>query len=225
VNPTQFGPGEDYERYPRDEEGDLAALREAGVDVAFLPDAGHMYPAGFATSVRVGAGITERLCGAFRPGHFEGVTTVVAKLMSIVQPTRAYFGEKDYQQALVIRRMAADLNLPVDVVTLPTIREQDGLAVSSRNRHLGPEERRAAAGIYRALSQGAEMLREEVAPLEVAARMRRALEAEALISEVEYAGVYDPETLEDLESFGGRALLAAAVKMSRTRLIDNVLVR
>jgi pantoate--beta-alanine ligase len=225
VNPSQFGPGEDYERYPREAENDMRVLREADVDYLFIPDAEHMYPEGFCTGVRVG-GLSEKLCGAFRPGHFDGVATVVAKLLNTTRPTRAYFGQKDYQQYLVIKRLARDLNVPVEIVMCPTIREEDGLAMRSRNRHLNPEERRAASAIYKSLSQAAEMIKtgyptaEEVTEL-----IMKPLESEPLITEVQYAGAYDLESLDELQELEGTTLLAVAVKLGDTRLIDNVLVR
>lgn len=223
VNPTQFSAGEDFEGYPRDIEGDIKKLRDAEVDVIFAPEAKAMYPTGFSSSLEPG-GLSGRLCGAFRPGHFSGVATVVAKLFNIALPRRSYFGLKDYQQGLVIKRIAADLNMPVEVVLCPTMREEDGLAMSSRNQYLGPEDRRAAPVIYRALTEAAEKLKAGGAPAEAAALMGEMLGTEPRITEVQYAGVYDPESLEELEEFRGRAVLAVAVKMGNARLIDNILI-
>jgi len=224
VNPTQFGPSEDLESYPRDIEGDVDKLRAAGVDCLFMPEASSMYPEGvFATSIQMGE-IAGRLCGAFRPGHFNGVATVVAKLMNISLCTRAYFGLKDYQQYLVIKGMAADLNMPVEVVGCATMREPDGLAMSSRNAYLNPEGRKAAAALHEALSDGASDLRSGAPPADVEPEMRKRMETEPLINEVQYSGVYDIKTLEPLEDFTGKAVLAVAVKIGDTRLIDNVLV-
>lgn len=224
VNPAQFGPGEDLEQYPREEADDIGKLREAGVDVLFLPNAEAMYPAGFSASVRVDS-VAGRLEGAFRPGHFEGVATVVAKLFNIALPRRAYFGLKDYQQYLVVKRLAADLNFPVEIVPCPTVRESDGLAMSSRNHYLTPEERRAAPAIYGCLGRGEGMLRSgNSLPREVADFLRENLSSEPMVTEVHYAGVYDPESLEGLKEFRGRALLAAAVKIGNMRLIDNILL-
>jgi len=224
VNPAQFGPGEDLDKYPRDVEGDLEKLKAAGVDAVFMPEPSAMYPEGFATEVKVG-GLSERLCGAFRPGHFAGVATVVAKLFNIVAPRRAYFGLKDYQQYLVIRRLAADLNMPVEVIGCPTVRERDGLAMSSRNRYLGPEERKAASAIYRCLRETEEKIK---AGLEDGAAvgefMSGRLRAEPLIREVQYAGAYDPETLDGLRTVTGRAVLATAVLIGGARLIDNLVL-
>lgn len=223
VNPTQFSPGEDYARYPRDPEGDIRKLREAKVDIVFIPDAGAMYPGGFAVSLDTGD-LGRKLCGAFRPGHFNGVATVVAKLFNIVLPRRAYFGLKDYQQTVVVKRLVDDLNMTVEVVPCPTIREEDGLAMSSRNQYLLPEERRAAPVIHRALVKAAERLRAGGAPAEASSLMKETLAGEPLIREVQYAGAYDPSSLDELEDFRGNALLAVAVKMESARLIDNLLV-
>jgi pantoate--beta-alanine ligase len=232
INPAQFGEGEDLENYPRDLDGDIGKLRDAGVDVLFMPEAGTMYPEGFDTTVEA-AGLSSKLCGAFRPGHFRGVATVVAKLLNIVRPKRAYFGLKDYQQCLVIKRLAQDLNMPVEVVTCPTVREPDGLAMSSRNQHLSPGERKAAALIYKALSEAARMLQKKGATAEEATRhITNAFSTEPLITGIDYSGVYDPETLDELKGkcpFNENerecsALLAAAVRIGSARLIDNVIL-
>ncbi|MFC1549595.1 pantoate--beta-alanine ligase [Nitrospirota bacterium] len=225
VNPTQFAPGEDLESYPRDIDGDIARLRAAGVDCLFMPDAGAMYPEGSSASIRMGE-LAGRLCGAFRPGHFGGVATVVAKLMNITLSTRAYFGLKDYQQYLVVKRLVSDLNMPVEVVGCATLREPDGLAMSSRNAYLDHRgEREAAAVLYRALSEGASMLRQGGRQLpEVEKEMKEITGKEPLVTEVQYLGAYDLGTLEPLAEFSGKALLAGALKLGRTRLIDNVLV-
>jgi pantoate--beta-alanine ligase len=223
VNPTQFGPGEDLERYPRNVDEDIRKLREADVDFLLLPEEKAMYPEGFDTAVRAGS-LGEKLCGRFRPGHFDGVATVVAKLLHLALPTRAYFGLKDYQQYLVIKKMVRDLNFPVEVVASPTVREEDGLAVSSRNRYLSAEARRAAPLIYRTLSEAARKLKEGAGPAEARKFMEDAFSGEPRVSSVEYAGVYHPKTLEDLEEFRGKALLAAAVRLGEARLIDNVLL-
>ncbi|HEX9861312.1 MAG TPA: pantoate--beta-alanine ligase [Nitrospirota bacterium] len=222
VNPTQFGPNEDLGRYPRDMEGDLAKCRAEGVDLVFVPSAKNMYPAGAVSFVDLGGGITGRLCGASRPGHFRGVATVVAKLFNIVSPERAYFGAKDYQQTVVIRRMAHDLDFPVEVVVLPTVREPDGLAMSSRNSYLGPAERKAAAMVYAALGEAAALyLSGERRASAVAGRFRDAVSAQPLI-EVEYASVADPDDLSPLETVTGGAILAVAARAGATRLIDNI---
>ncbi len=224
VNPLQFGPSEDLARYPRDIEGDSSKISSLETDILFLPDDALMYSPGFATSVEV-AGIFEKLCGRFRPGHFRGVATVVAKLLNIVYPTRAYFGQKDYQQTVVIRRMVKDLNLDPEVVICPTIREHDGLAMSSRNAYLGPEERLAATAIYRSLTRGAEaVLQGERSARRIREMVEEGLRAEKLIDRIEYAAAVDPVTLDDVEEIGREILLAAAVRIGNTRLIDNLLV-
>ncbi len=223
VNPTQFGPHEDYDRYPRDLERDLRLLEPLGVDLVFAPSVEEMYPPGFQTWVIVEE-VSRPLEGAARPGHFRGVATIVAKLLNIIQPDRAYFGQKDAQQAVVIRRMVRDLNIPVEIVVCPTVREPDGLAMSSRNTYLSPEERRAATVLFRALQtakayyeQGerdAERLREA---------MRTVIQAEPL-ARLDYVSVADPETLQELSRVEGRALLSLAVYIGKTRLIDNILL-
>jgi pantoate--beta-alanine ligase len=224
VNPTQFSPGEDLEGYPRDLDGDMQKLEEAGVDTIFLPTAEDVYPEGFSTSVEV-KGLNDKLCGTFRPGHFAGVATVVAKLLNMAIPTRAYFGAKDYQQSLIIRRLVRDLNIPVEIAVLPTVREEDGLAMSSRNAYLKPDERTAAQAIYRALANAADMVKEGKSAAEINAFMRETLRKEPLLNELQYAGTYDPETLDEVAAIKGEVLLAIAVKLGPTRLIDNMLVK
>ena len=220
VNPAQFGPGEDFAAYPRDMDADLARLDEAGVDVVFAPSADEMYPDGFDTHVDVGR-IAERLEGASRPGHFRGVATIVCKLLSIVRPGRAYFGSKDAQQGLVIHRLNADLDLGAEIVMCPTVREPDGLALSSRNAYLDAEERRAATVLYSALSLARSM---RGGPAEaVRSAMLDVLEAEPLAS-VEYVSVADADTLEELDSVEGTALVSLAVRIGSTRLIDNIVI-
>lgn len=223
VNPTQFGPGEDYERYPRDEERDLALLQAEQVDAAFVPPVEEIYPAGDATFVEV-AHLTERLEGAHRPGHFRGVTTVVAKLLNIVQPRRAYFGQKDAQQLLVVRRMVRDLHLDVEIVGLPTVREPDGLALSSRNAYLTPKEREAALVLFRALRRAEELFAAgERGGEALRAAMREVIAREPL-ARVDYVSVADAESLEELERIEGPALASLAVRIGGTRLIDNVIL-
>ncbi len=230
VNPIQFGPSEDFSSYPRNTDDDAAKLQEAGVDILFMPGVEDMYPEGFATFVEVER-LSDRLCGRFRPGHFRGVATVVTKLLNIVRPSRAYFGQKDYQQALIIKQVVRDLNIETETVVCPTVREADGLAMSSRNLYLSPRERKAAAVIYRTLCRAKDMvLGAECSLSDVKSLMEEALSAEPLVDEVEYASVFDPETLEDICSRDvtiyrkGRVLLAAAVRIGRARLIDNELV-
>jgi pantoate--beta-alanine ligase len=222
VNPTQFGPQEDYQRYPRDPERDLRLLEQEGADVVFMPGVEEMYPQGFDTWVEVGESLTGRLEGTFRPGHLRGVTTVVAKLFNVVQAQRAYFGQKDGQQLAVIRRMAADLHMGVEVVAVPTVREPDGLAMSSRNAYLSPEERRAATVLWRSLCRARELFdggerRAEV----IRGEMRDVLASEPL-AKVDYVSVADAETLAELETIDRAAMVSLAVRIGSTRLIDNV---
>ncbi|TET18045.1 MAG: pantoate--beta-alanine ligase [Dehalococcoidia bacterium] len=221
VNPTQFGPREDFAAYPRDPERDLSLLKQEKVDVVFMPDAEEIYPPQSNTWVEVGS-VTERLEDAFRPGHFRGVATVVAKLFGIVEPTRAYFGQKDAQQLVVIRKMVDDLNMNVEVVAVPTVRELDGLAMSSRNVYLDPEERESAVVLYKALSRAqklwgkgersAELLRKEITSL---------IESEPKAT-IDYVSIADPETLEELEQIEDHALVSMAVRIGKTRLIDSM---
>jgi len=215
VNPIQFGPGEDFERYPRDPKHDAQLLGQAGIDAIYRPAAGVMYPMGAATRVRV-VGVSERLEGAARPGHFEGVATVVTKLFAAVQPDRAYFGQKDAQQVAVVRRVAGDLDLGVEIRVAPTIREADGLALSSRNAYLEPAERRSATSLSAALRLATEAYaRGERHPQALTDVLRARLEAEPL-ARVDYAEVVDPAT------FRPPGLLAVvAVWIGKTRLIDN----
>jgi len=223
VNPTQFGPREDLERYPRDLERDMMLAKGAGVDAIFAPETSEMYPEGYATYVQV-EGMTEVLCGASRPGHFRGVTTVVSKLFNIVQPDRAYFGLKDYQQALVIKHMTADLNFPIEIITVPTVRENDGLALSSRNKYLTPDQRRSALCLYRALNAGAELIRSGERRAEA---VKEVMKKEILSQKdtlIDYVAVNDADTLKPVEDIYGRVLLALAVWVGDTRLIDNMVV-
>jgi pantoate--beta-alanine ligase len=223
VNPTQFGPNEDLARYPRDLEGDVAKLASVGVDIVFAPEAGELYLPGDQTRVRVGA-LAEPLCGARRPGHFEGVATVVAKLFGIVGPCVAFFGKKDYQQLLIVRRVARDLFLPVEIVGHPIVRDRDGLAMSSRNAYLSAEERIRALALARGLSTAAGLFASgERRPRELERVAREALERVA--ATIDYAEVRDPDTLEPLtEAVGERALLAVACFIGKTRLIDNLVL-
>jgi pantoate--beta-alanine ligase len=225
INPIQFGPAEDLSGYPRDLEGDSEKLKKENVDILFLPDDSLMYPEGFSTHVEV-EGLSQRLCGAFRPGHFQGVATVVAKLLNIVVPVRAYFGQKDFQQALIIKRLVKDLNMGVDVAACPTVRETDGLAMSSRNRYLNQEQRNAAAVLYRSLSRAAEAVKSGIIKTrDLKKLMMDTLRSEPLVSEIQYCSVCDPESLVDVEQVGSETLLAVALKIGNTRLIDNMLVK
>ncbi len=223
VNPTQFGPQEDLSRYPRDLERDLRLLEPLGTDLVWLPTAGIMYPPGFQTWVEVET-ITRPLEGAMRPGHFRGVATVVAKLFNAVQPEKAYFGQKDAQQAAVIRRMARDLDFPVEIVICPIVREPDGLAMSSRNVYLDPEQRKAATVLYRSLSAAKQAYQAgERDAEEIRETMKEVLRKEPL-AEVQYVSCADYDTLEELETVSGRALLSLAVLIGKTRLIDNMVL-
>jgi pantoate--beta-alanine ligase len=224
VNPTQFGPQEDYQRYPRDPERDLRLLEQEGADIVFMPSVEEMYPPGFDAWVEVGEALTGRLEGAARSGHFRGVTTVVAKLFNVVQAQRAYFGQKDGQQLAVIRKMVADLNMAVEIVGLPTVREPDGLAMSSRNVYLSPEERRAATVLWRSLGRARELVDGGERRAEVIRGEMRAVLASELLARVEYVSVADAETLAELETIEGPAMASLAVRIGATRLIDNVTV-
>ncbi|MDQ3330113.1 MAG: pantoate--beta-alanine ligase [Planctomycetota bacterium] len=220
VNPTQFGPNEDFARYPRTIEADLQVCYAAGADVVFLPSAPEVYPAGSTTWVSV-EGLSDVLEGAVRPGHFRGVATVVLKLFNIVGPDVAFFGAKDYQQQLLIRRVVTDLNLPLEIVTAPTIREPDGLAMSSRNRYLDESERRRATAISAALFAAQKRLQSGERDLAaIKSEMRRSLEAAGL--QVDYAIVCDLATLEELEAMRSHAVLLVAARLGTVRLIDNL---
>ncbi len=224
VNPTQFGRGEDLERYPRDFERDKKICEGELVDILFVPKAGDMYPKGYQTYVDLEY-LTKNLCGASRPGHFRGVATVVAKLFNIVQPDVAIFGEKDFQQLAVIKRLVRDLDMDVEVVGMPIVREADGLAMSSRNSYLNEEERRAALNIYRALKSVKELFDEgERSAGLLLIEARRVVEISPLI-ESDYVKLVDTQTMKDLDRVGDEALLAMAVRVGKTRLIDNIILR
>ena len=223
VNPAQFSPQEDFKAYPRDTRRDLALLKKEGADIVFMPATAGMYPAHFNSWVEVGD-ITERLEGAYRPGHFRGVATVVAKLFNIVQPTRAYFGQKDAQQAIVIKKMVSDLNMNLEIVALPTVREPDGLAMSSRNIYLSPEQRQAATVLYRALSLAHELWTRGEKDAERLRQQMRALIQQEKLANIDYVSVADAATLEDLDMVKTPALVSLAVKIGKTRLIDNIVL-
>jgi pantoate--beta-alanine ligase len=223
VNPTQFAPHEDFERYPRDMQRDLALLRQAGADLVFTPSPAEMYPPGSAARIDVGP-VARPLEGAVRPGHFDGVATVVAKLFNIVQPTRAYFGQKDAQQTVVIRQMVRDLDMPVEVVVAPTVREADGLAMSSRNSYLTAAQRASAAVLYRALKEAERRyLAGERDAEALRAAMRQVIAAEPA-AEAEYVSIADPDTLQELDRVAAGALASLAVRLGTTRLIDNLVL-
>jgi pantoate--beta-alanine ligase len=225
VNPTQFGPGEDFERYPRSLDRDAAAADEAGSDVIFAPDVGAMYPPEFTTTVTVDR-LTSVLEGKSRPGHFRGVTTVVAKLFNIVKPHAAVFGRKDAQQVAVVRQLARDLNFDVEIIVAPIVREPDGLALSSRNVYLTPEQRKEAPVLYRALQHAGKLLREGMrSPGAVIREMRKIIEEDSS-AVIDYISIADPETLQEVsDDVAGRPVLVSlAGRFGSTRLIDNIVV-
>ena len=224
VNPTQFGPNEDFGRYPRARERDLELLESAGCDLVFAPDVIEMYPGGFDTSIHIG-GVTEPLEGAVRPGHFAGVATVVAKLFNIVQPTRAYFGQKDAQQVAVIRKLVRDLDMPLQIVVHPTVREPDGLAMSSRNTYLSPAERQDALVLSRALKVVEALFAGGERRTEALRAAMAGEIAAAPHSATDYLSIANPLTLREVEMVGEEgALVSLAVRIGATRLIDNVLI-
>jgi pantoate--beta-alanine ligase len=221
VNPTQFGPREDFRAYPRDLNRDLEMLRGGGADIVFAPSDEEMYPSEFSSWVDVEK-VTERLEGASRPGHFRGVTTIVAKLFNIVQPSRAYFGQKDAQQVVVIKRMVADLNMGVEVVVVPTVREGDGLAMSSRNIYLNPKERQAATILFKALTLARQLGRGGEKGAEKIRRQMTALIQKEPLAQIDYVSFADAETLDELNLLDRPAVASLAVRIGKTRLIDNM---
>ena len=223
VNPTQFGPDEDFDKYPRPIEKDAVICEQAGVDLVFNPTASEMYKAENITWVDVEK-LAEHLCGRSRPGHFHGVTTVCAKLFNIVRPDFAFFGQKDAQQAIIIKRMVADLNMDMEVVICPIVREDDGLAMSSRNKYLSAEQRSQALLLHKSLLHGEKLVKEGLRDCaEIKQQMTEILNGSPLIS-VEYISIVDIETLADVEEITEMALIALAVKLGQTRLIDNIIV-
>ncbi len=221
VNPAQFGPREDFGAYPRDLDRDLELLRKEGTDIVFVPSGDEMYPPGFSSWVDVEK-VTERLEGASRPGHFRGVATVVAKLFNVVQPTRAYFGQKDAQQVVVIKRMVADLNMDLEVVVVPTVRESDGLAMSSRNIYLSSKERQAATVLFKALTLARELGKGGEKDAEKIRRQMTALIRKEPLARIDYVSIADTETLEELDLLDRPAVASLAVRIGKTRLIDNM---
>ncbi|CUU35728.1 pantothenate synthetase [Armatimonadetes bacterium DC] len=221
VNPLQFGPQEDFERYPRDFERDRAMAESVGVDAMFVPEASEMYPPDFQTQVRVQR-LSQPLCGRSRPGHFEGVATVVLKLFHIVTPDRAYFGEKDYQQLRIIQQLVRDLNLTVEIVPCPIVREPDGLAMSSRNVYLTPEERAAATVLYRSLQWAQEQVAQGMRDAHVLREQVQAQIAASPYARIDYVEIVDAETLEPLEVIDRPARIAVAAYFGKARLIDNM---
>jgi pantoate--beta-alanine ligase len=224
VNPLQFGPHEDYARYPRSFEADAALCREEGVDVLFAPQATALYPDGFQTTVTAGP-LGQRWEGAARPGHFDGVATVVAKLLALIRPDQAFFGQKDFQQTVIVQRLAEDLNLGVRIVLCPTVREPDGLALSSRNRYLTPAQRKVAPILHEALQAGRKaILKGATAGTQVTRAMRQVI-ADTPGVAVNYLAVCDPQTLEPASRVTGAVVLLGAVRLGRVRLIDNLVVK
>jgi len=224
VNPTQFGPNEDYRTYPRTWEADVAGCEGRGVDAIYAPTAEVMYPEGFSCTIHV-AGLTDVLCGPFRPGHFDGVCTVVAKLLNAVGPDAAWFGRKDYQQLVVIRRMVADLNMPVRIEEAPTVREPDGLAMSSRNARLSPEERSQAVALSRALAEAQAKAAQGARDAgELAREIRSGIEKAAPLGDIDYVEIVDPVTLRGVVTVAHPAVAAVAVRFASARLIDNMLL-
>jgi len=223
VNPTQFGPSEDLGTYPRDLDRDLKLLEKEKTDIVFVPSEEEMYLSEFSTWVEVEK-MTERLEGASRPGHFRGVATVVAKLFNIVQPTKAYFGQKDAQQAIVIKRMVADLNMDLEIVVVPTVRESDGLAMSSRNTYLSPKERQAATVLFRALSLARQLWQGGERDADKIRYEIKSLIGKEPLAKVDYVSIADAATLEELDMIDRPALASLAVRVGRTRLIDNILL-
>ncbi len=224
VNPTQFGPNEDFERYPRDLKRDSEIAKKEKVDFLFVPQVSDMYPEGFSTYVEV-EGLTEGLCGARRPGHFRGVATVVTKLLNIVQPHRAYFGKKDFQQLKVIERLVKDLNFDVEVVGCPIVREEDGLAKSSRNVYLSAEERKSATSLYRALKLAKKMFDEGERDAEkIKSEMEKFILSHPHVKKIDYIEIVDVDSLKPVKSLKEGDLIALAVFVGNTRLIDNWVV-
>lgn len=223
VNPTQFGPNEDLAKYPRNLEGDLKLLEAAGVDLVWIPTPEVMYPSGYQTWVEVET-LTKPLEGALRPGHFRGVTTVVAKLFNATQPTKAYFGQKDAQQAAVIRQMTRDLSYPIEIVVCPTLRAEDGLALSSRNSYLTPTERQAATVLFRALSAAQQAFESGEKGAEKLRQIVQAVVGSEPLAQLQYVSCADYDSLVELETIHAKALLSMAVLLGKTRLIDNFIL-
>jgi pantoate--beta-alanine ligase len=223
VNPTQFGPTEDFKTYPRDTERDLDMLQKEKTDVVFVPSVEEMYPDRFSSWVDVQK-VTDRLEGSYRPGHFKGVATVVAKLFNIVEPTRAYFGQKDAQQALVIKKMVADLNMNLEVIVAPTVRESDGLAMSSRNVYLNPQERQAATILFKALTLAQNLLKKGERNAETVRQKMTSLISREPLAKIEYVSIANADTLEELSKIERPAIASLAVRVGKTRLIDNIVL-
>lgn len=223
VNPTQFGPGEDFQDYPRDLNHDLELLEREKVDIVFVPSEEEMYPRDFNSWVDVEK-VTERLEGASRSGHFRGVATICAKLFNIIQPTRAYFGQKDAQQAIVIKKMVADLNMNLEIVVVPTVRESNGLAMSSRNTYLNPEERQAATVLFKALSLARELWHGGEKDADKIRHQMTSLIHKEPLAKIDYVSIADANTMEELKKIDRPAIVFLAIRIGKTRLIDNVIL-
>lgn len=223
VNPTQFGPNEDFNAYPRDMEGDLSKVKQVGADIVFVPEAGEMYSPESQTKVAVDK-VTKHLCGLSRPGHFDGVTTVVSKLFNIVKPHIAIFGQKDFQQLAVIRRMVIDLNMDISIVGIPIVRESDGLAMSSRNTYLNPEERKSALCLKKSLDLADKMASEGEKDIQRIKKAIKKLIFSHPYTKIDYIELCNPISLEDVETMDDETLLALAIKVGKTRLIDNKII-
>ena len=224
VNPKQFGPNEDFASYPRTFESDKEKLEKEGVDFLFYPDVNDMYPEDYSTSVEVTSDITKKLCGRKRPGHFKGVTTVVAKLFNIVLPDNAYFGLKDYQQYVIIKRMVKDLNFSINIVGVPIVRESDGLAMSSRNKYLSPDERKDAVLIYTSLLEAKKLIENGIKSAYIIKKEIENILGGSRFSKIDYVEIVDPETLKSVDNISKTVLIAIACYFGKARLIDNMLI-
>lgn len=224
VNPTQFGPNEDFDAYPRNPEKDQSLMAGAGVDAAFFPAVETLYPEGFETYVEVGASLTQGLCGASRPGHFRGVATIVTKLLNIIQPDRAYFGQKDAQQVAVIRKVVKDLNIPVEIVPCPIVREADGLAMSSRNTYLNQQERQDALVLSQSLMAAQKAVTDGIRMASEIEKLMLTMFEAVSSANVEYIAIVDALTFNPIEVLKGQVLVAVAVRIGKVRLIDNCIM-
>ena len=224
VNPIQFAPNEDYDQYPRTLDADLELLSQIGVDFVFAPDPQQMYPRGFSTGVHVGGPLTEVLEGSFRPTHFDGVATVVLKLFQVSMADVAYFGQKDFQQLAVVKHMVHDLNVPIEIIGCPIIREQDGLAMSSRNKYLDKKQRKDALVLYESLTQAEYLIHSGQRNVEVIKATIRSLIEAVPDTKIDYICVADPETLREMETVAGNVVVLLAVRFGQTRLIDNMVI-
>jgi len=223
VNPAQFAPNEDFKKYPRNLKEDMALSKKAGVDILFYPEAGAMYPIGYKTFVNVSE-LSQRLCGKSRPAHFQGVATVVLKLFNLIQPDTAYFGQKDAQQAIIIKKMVADLNLPVLIKVMPIVREANGLAMSSRNRYLNTQERSDAAVLFRALQEAKLMVKRGERNVDLIIQRMKDIILKARTAKIDYISIVELDSLDKVDRISGQCLIALAVRIGKTRLIDNLIV-